>query len=342
MSTQESFKLASVSTAGCEPFAALIRDDRAVAVTALARLAEQCGKPLAEASTLPRLLDDWERNLAALKAVVAAASSDDGVDRELPYVPLDALRVHAPVPAPRQVFCTGANYRKHVIDYIVDSGGGPETEHLSREDRRKAGEKLMDERAATGTPYAFVKASSSVTGPYDPVVLPDDVKQPDWELEIAVVFGKPGRHLTRENAMSIVAGYAVANDISARDLIFRRDIKALGTDWLLGKSAPGFLPLGPFLVPAEFVADPHDLHLLLKLNGETMQDEHSDDMIFDIPRQIEYLSRHVQILPGDVMLTGSPAGNGVHHNRFLRDGDVMEASITGLGTQRTPCIATGA
>lgn len=341
MSTLERFKLASVSVAGCDPFAALVYDDRAVAVSAVTQLASRCGQPLAGAHTLPALLEDWDRNLAALKAVTAAVNSDASLHDALPFVSLHALHVHAPVPAPRQVFCTGANYRKHVVDYIVDNGGGPETEHLSKEARRKAGEKLMDERAATGSPYIFVKASSAVTGPYDPVMLPVDVAQPDWELEIAVIFGRAGRNLTRENAMSVVAGYAVANDISARDLIFRRDLKALGTDWLLGKSAPGFLPLGPFLVPADFVDDPHDLHMLLKLNGQPMQDERSDDMIFDIPRQIEYLSRHAQILAGDVMLTGSPAGNGVHHNRFLRDGDVMDASITGLGTQRTLCIANG-
>jgi 2,4-diketo-3-deoxy-L-fuconate hydrolase len=121
--------------------------------------------------------------------------------------------------------------------------------------------------------------------------------------------------------------------------VFRRDMPAIGTDWLRSKNAPGFTPLGPYLVPAEFVDDPADLQVTLKLNGRTMQDESTQDMIFGVARLVSYISQHVPLLPGDLVLTGSPAGNGMHWGRLLRDGDVMDGSVTGLGAQRTRCVA---
>jgi len=153
-----------------------------------------------------------------------------------------------------------------------------------------------------------------------------------------VVIGKGGRHIPRTDAFAHVAGYMVANDVTARDWVFRHDMKVLGTDWITGKGAPGFLPTGPFLVPRDAVRDPADLRITLKLNGEVMQDESTSDMIFDISRQIEYISQYMQLLPGDVICTGSPAGNGAHHNRYLRDGDLITGEITGLGMQRQRCV----
>jgi 2,4-diketo-3-deoxy-L-fuconate hydrolase len=210
---------------------------------------------------------------------------------------------------------------------------------LSRDEKRARAEKIMDERAAHGRPYIFNKVPSSLTGPFDPIILPPNVKQPDWELELAVIIGKPARRVTREQALEYVAGYAVANDLSSRDLLFREDIKAMGTDWVACKNAPSWAPLGPYLVPAAFVPNPHDLPMTLKLNGKIMQDAKTNDMIFDIPRQIEYLSALVQLLPGDVICTGSPAGNGSHYNRYLQPGDVVECTIGGLGSQRNVCEA---
>jgi 2-keto-4-pentenoate hydratase/2-oxohepta-3-ene-1,7-dioic acid hydratase in catechol pathway len=197
----------------------------------------------------------------------------------------------------------------------------------------------MHERARTGSPYFFSKVPSAITGPYDPVILPAIASQPDWELELAVVIGKPARNVRREDAAQYIAGYTIANDITSRDLIWCKEPKAMGTDWISSKNSPTFLPLGPYLVPAAFVPDPAQLQIVLKLNGEVMQDESTSDMIFDIAHQIEYISSRVQLWPGDVICTGSPAGNGIHYKRYLRDGDVMEASITGLGEQRNPCIA---
>ena len=188
-------------------------------------------------------------------------------------------------------------------------------------------------------PNAAMIAAEAI-GAFDDLVLPPTTTKPDWELELGVVIGRGGRNIHRSTAMAHVAGYAIVNDVSARDLVARTDYAMLGTDWLRGKSQPGFCPFGPLLVPAEFVTDPHDLRILLTLNGQAMQDESTADMLFDIARQIEYVSTYAELWPGDLISTGSPAGNGTHYGRFLRDGDVIEATITGLGAQRNHCRGT--
>jgi 2-keto-4-pentenoate hydratase/2-oxohepta-3-ene-1,7-dioic acid hydratase in catechol pathway len=197
----------------------------------------------------------------------------------------------------------------------------------------------MDRRAAEDLPYVFIGLPSAVTGPYDDVVLPSWARQPDWELELAAVIAKPAHRVSVEEALDHVAGYTIANDLTDRATVFRRDMPAIGTDWLRSKNAPGFTPLGPWIVPAESVGDPGDLRVTLKLNGRTMQDESTKDMLFGVARLVSYASQSAQLLPGDLVLTGSPAGNGIHWGRLLRDGDVMEGSITGLGVQRTRCVA---
>ncbi|MFC8511770.1 fumarylacetoacetate hydrolase family protein [Streptomyces sp. NPDC057257] len=248
---------------------------------------------------------------------------------------LDGLRVHAPV-EPRQIFQSGANYRQHVIDLEV-AHRSPDDPRTVEEARAKVAE-IMDRRAAEDLPYVFIGLPSAITGPYDNVVLPAWAKQPDWELELAAVIGKPAHRVSVEEALEYVAGYTVANDLTDRASVFRRDMPAIGTDWLRSKNAPGFTPLGPWIVPAESVMDPSDLRVTLKLNGDTMQDESTKDMLFGVARLVSYISQTSQLLPGDLVLTGSPAGNGIHWGRLLRDGDVMEGSITGIGVQRTRCV----
>jgi 2-keto-4-pentenoate hydratase/2-oxohepta-3-ene-1,7-dioic acid hydratase in catechol pathway len=237
------------------------------------------------------------------------------------------------------VFCSGANYKKHVIDLIVDEGGGPASENMTPEERRAWATKMMDDRAANGFPYMFTKPVSAITGAQDNIVLPPHAKAPDWELELGVVIGRKARHVSKIEALNYVAGYSIVNDITNRDHVFRRDaVKAMGTDWVAAKGSPTYLPFGPYLVPSAFVPDPQTLQLTLKLNGEIKQDESTADMIFDVARQIEYLSSLVELWPGDVICTGSPAGNGTHYKRFLREGDVVESTITGLGMQRNVCV----
>ncbi|WP_327302863.1 fumarylacetoacetate hydrolase family protein [Streptomyces sp. NBC_01298] len=274
------------------------------------------------------LLENWEATLPRLRAL----AEEDRTDRR----PLSEHRVHAPV-EPRQVFQSGANYRQHVIDLHV-AHRAPDDER-SEEERRAEAAEIMDRRAAEDLPYVFIGLPSSLTGPYDDVTLPAWAEKPDWELELAAVIGRPAYRVSVEEAMERVAGYTIANDLTDRSTVFRRDMPQIGTDWLRSKNAPGFTPLGPWIVPAESIADTGDLRLTLKLNGDTMQDESTKDMIFSVARVVSYISQTARLLPGDLVLTGSPAGNGMHWGRLLRDGDVMDGAITGLGAQRTRCIA---
>lgn len=273
------------------------------------------------------LLESWESALPRLEELADSAVPE----RE----PLADFRVHAPV-EPRQVFQSGANYRQHVIDLHV-AHRAPDDDR-SEEERRAEAAEIMDRRAAEDLPYVFIGLPSAITGPYDDVALPSWAQKPDWELELAAVIGRPAYQVPVEDALDHVAGYTIANDLTDRATVFRRDMPQIGTDWLRSKNAPGFTPLGPWIVPARSVTDPGDLQVTLKLNGETMQDESTKDMIFDVARVVSYVSQTARLLPGDLVLTGSPAGNGMHWGRLLRDGDVMEGSVTGLGVQRTRCV----
>ncbi|WP_217236401.1 fumarylacetoacetate hydrolase family protein [Streptomyces sp. AC555_RSS877] len=280
------------------------------------------------ALTALALLERWDEELPRLHGLAGDPAGD--------WLPLDDLSVHAPV-QPRQIFQSGANYRQHVIDLEV-AHRAPDDPRTAEEARAEIAE-IMDKRAAEDLPYVFIGLPTTITGPYDDVVLPSWARKPDWELELAAVISRPAYRVTVEDALEHVAGYTIANDLTDRATVFRRDMPAIGTDWLRCKNAPGFTPLGPWIVPAGSIADPSDLRVTLKLNGETMQDESTKDMIFGVARMVSYISQTAQLLPGDLVLTGSPAGNGMHWGRLLRDGDVMDGSVTGLGAQRTHCVA---
>jgi 2-keto-4-pentenoate hydratase/2-oxohepta-3-ene-1,7-dioic acid hydratase in catechol pathway len=316
-----SFALGTFSAQDGEPFPGLLVKDRVLDLRNTLDWAP---------SDLRAVVERWEETLPLLHAL----ADDDALGRR----PLEGLRVHAPI-EPRQIFQSGANYRQHVIDL--------EVAHRSPDDPRTVEEAraeiaaVMDRRAAEDLPYVFIGLPGAITGPYDDVTLPAWAEKPDWELELAAVIAKPAHRVSVEEALEYVAGYTIANDLTDRATVFRRDMKAIGTDWLRSKNAPGFTPLGPWLVPAESITDPGDLRVTLKLNGEIMQDESTKDMLFGVARLVSYASQAAQLLPGDLVLTGSPAGNGIHWGRLLRDGDVMEGSITGLGVQRTRCVAEG-
>jgi 2-keto-4-pentenoate hydratase/2-oxohepta-3-ene-1,7-dioic acid hydratase in catechol pathway len=285
--------------------------------------------------TVNDLLKYWDDAQCRLDLLAAARDTDDWTD-------LAELDVRCPV-SPGQILQAGANYRKHVVDIVMAerradlSLTGHNSEVPEAEVRRWA-ESMMAERARTGTPYIFAGLPSALTGPYDDIVLPDRGENHDWELELAAVIGKPARNLTRENALDHVAGYTISNDITTRSLVYRRDLKAIGSDWFAAKNAPTFLPTGPFLVPAKFVGDPGDLRVTLRHNGITRQDESTADMLFDLPAILAYITEVTELRPGDLVLTGSPAGNGMHWGVFLAEGDLLEGEITGLGVQRNPCV----
>ncbi|MEO6387352.1 MAG: fumarylacetoacetate hydrolase family protein [Croceibacterium sp.] len=286
-----------------------------------------------EQRELPELLQDWDALAARLDnwasdAAAFATAGDFG-----------AAQVLAPY-RPGQVFCTGANYKKHVVGLIMGDPSMRTAEHenLSPDELRGRVEAMMDQRAKA-LPFVFLKLPSCVVGPRDDVILPKNVEKPDWEVELGVVIGKRAHHVSAADAMAYVAGFAVVNDVTAREHIFRRDGSAIGADWLSGKCFPTFLPFGPMIVPRSQVADPYNLQLGLKVNGKTYQDENTSDMMASIERQIEYLSDRVVLEPGDLICTGSPYGNGSAFGVFLKPGDEIEASIEGMGTQRNRCVA---
>jgi 2-keto-4-pentenoate hydratase/2-oxohepta-3-ene-1,7-dioic acid hydratase in catechol pathway len=273
-------------------------------------------------------LADWPGSFAALMAGLPGRGTGESLS-------LSELRVLSPV-TPRQVFQSGANYRTHVIDLMVARGGENEAGQI-----RERAAAMMDSRARNDQPYVFVGLPSALCGPYDDVVLPDTGTEHDWELELAAVIGRTAYRVSRRDALDYVAGYTIVNDITTRDRVFRPDLPGIGTDWLTAKNAPTFLPAGPWLVPAAFAGDPMKLRVTLSLNGRVMQDESTADMIFDVARLIEHTSATATMLPGDLLLTGSPAGNGAKYRRFLGPGDVMDGTITGLGSQRNRCVARG-
>ncbi len=296
------------------------------------------GRPIQGWASLQSLLVNWTHDWPLLEEVaqtVRAARAPQLLER---MAPLASLTVHAPLPEPHHIYCAAANYRTHVVQLLM-AQPTDETRSLSLDERRAAAERKMDERARSGAPFFFLKSQSAVTGPFDAILLPPEAKQVDWELELAVIIGRTAQRVSRDRALNHVAGYTIANDITRRELVYRRpgDGRELGLDWVAAKCARTFLPLGPFMVPAAFVPDPQSLQVTLRLNDVTMQDASTADMLFDVARLIEHLSAVVELQPGDVICTGSPHGNGAHYGRFLRPGDRLESSISGLGTQRNVC-----
>jgi len=185
-------------------------------------------------------------------------------------------------------------------------------------------------------PILFNKAPSCLSGPYDPVVLPKDSRKCDWEVEIALVIGKPALCVDEASALDHVAGYCVCNDVSEREMQLEH-----GGQWVKGKMFPSFGPLGPWLVTPDEAGDAQRLGLWLDLNGRRLQDSSTSDMIFSLARIVSYASHHVLLQPGDVITTGTPpgVGLGMQPEQYLKPGDVMELGVEGLGVQKQTVIA---
>lgn len=189
--------------------------------------------------------------------------------------------------------------------------------------------------APPAEPVLFTKAASALAGPYDDLAMPPGSERTDWEVELAVIIGRRAYRVAEADALAHVAGYAALNDISERDFQ-----KARGGQFVKGKSAPGFGPLGPWLVTADAVPDPQALRLWLSVDGEMMQDGTTADMLCPVARLIAYISQFLALVPGDVIATGTPPGVGLGRTppRFLRRGEVMELEVAGLGRQRTRVV----
>lgn len=210
----------------------------------------------------------------------------------------------APIYRPGKIVCIGLNYRKHAME---------------------SGMAIPEE------PVVFFKATSSITGPFDPVIIPRGSEKTDWEVELAVVIGKKASYVSLEEAMEYVAGYTIHNDVSEREFQLEK-----GGQWVKGKSCDTFAPLGPYLVTKDEVANPNNLKLWLSVNGEKLQDGNTSDFIFNIAEVISYLSQFMTLEPGDIISTGTPEGVGLGFSppRYLKDGDVMELGIEQLGVSK--------
>ena len=185
-------------------------------------------------------------------------------------------------------------------------------------------------------PIVFSKATSSLSGPFDPVIIPRNSVKSDWEVELGVVIGKAALYVSEKDALDYVAGYCTINDVSERSFQFDHQ-----GQWIKGKSAPTFGPVGPYLVTSDEVGDPQTLRVSLDLNGETVQDSNTNDMIFTVRQIVSHMSQFMELVPGDVIATGTPSGVGLGMKppRFLKPGDVMEIEVEGLGRQRQETIA---
>ena len=334
--TDQKYGLGTFSIAGGPSFAGLVIDNQVIAINALNQFKDELGGKVYGSSTMLDIIEDWDQNLPVIrKAAEVFNSKGLGESLRKTAVSIDSLRVHAPIENPRQMLMARANYRNHVIDLLAVM---EEDKGDTLEERQERATRLIDENAANGEPMLFAKLVSTVTGPYDEIEIAATTEKADWELELAIIIGKPARNVSYDDALNYVAGYCMVNDVSNRDIHMRYDL-GQSHDWTASKCSPGYMPMGPYWVPAENISDPHNLDLLLKYNGTVKQDGKSNDLIHNIPRLIEYASKHVQLMPGDIISTGSPAGNGHQEGISIQPGDVIESTITGLGVMKNTFLA---
>jgi 2-keto-4-pentenoate hydratase/2-oxohepta-3-ene-1,7-dioic acid hydratase in catechol pathway len=287
--------------------------------------------PFADIGSVTGLLAAWSAHAAALRELTTSAGTAQAIDAD--GIDVRSLELEAPV-RPGQLFCTIGNYRRQVIQAAEDAArgtGDASTGDASIGQARSDAEAAVALRRSRGAPYVCLTSTARVTGPTAAVPAGDPTL--DWEVEIAAVLGAGGRPADPRAADGLIAGYCTANDLTVRARVTRPDVPALGSDWLQSKGGPGTLPLGPWFVPAWQVGDVAALRLRLWVNGELMQDDLAQDMIFPVGEQVAYLARHTAVAPGDVICTGSPAGFGAHYGRYLRPGDLVAAEVSGLGRQ---------
>ena len=227
----------------------------------------------------------------------------DSNEGKLPELPLDT-RLGSPVARPSKIVCIGLNYADHA---------------------KETGAAMPPE------PVIFMKSTTALTGPFDNIIIPKNSVKTDWEVELAVVIGKKASYIEEAEALDYVAGYVLHNDVSEREFQMERN----GT-WDKGKGCDTFAPLGPFLATQDEIGDVDNLRLWLTLNGKIMQDGNTSNFIFNVPFVIAYVSQFMTLLPGDVISTGTPAGVGLGFKPpiYLKDGDVVELGIDGLGTSK--------
>jgi acylpyruvate hydrolase len=261
---------------------------------------------------LPGLLRGGAASLAAARSALRFVEEEQGAGDRVEGIsyPLADVEHLAPVPRPGKVVCVGLNYRSHLAEI---------------------GERVPE------YPILFHKAATSVIGHRQAIVLPRVSRQVDYEGELAVVIGRRAKYVSEQDALAHVTGYTCANDVSAHDLEFRT------SQWTSGKMLDTFCPLGPVLLTADEVPDPSALRLRTTLNGRTVQDAWTSDMVFSVRFLVSYVSSLATLEPGDLILTGTPAGIGCNRNPqvFLQPGDRVSVTLDGVGTLTNPVVAEG-
>ncbi len=269
-------------------------------------------KTLAEAGPAPRDMLEllargaaWRRALGVVTLGLAQALGSDAPRGLL--TPLASVRLRAPIARPGKITCIGLNYADHAREQGIEP---------------------------PGSPIFFLKSCNTIGGPGDPIQLPPNSTQVDYEAEFAVVLGKGGRRIPEDQAAEYVAGFMICNDVSARDMQFG------DKQWYRGKSCDTFAPTGPWIVTPDEVPDPDNLRISLTLNGQTMQDSNTSNLVFKVPFLISYLSQSVTWEPGDMISTGTPPGVGVFRKPpvFLKPGDTVSITIERIGTLTNPVV----
>jgi 2-keto-4-pentenoate hydratase/2-oxohepta-3-ene-1,7-dioic acid hydratase in catechol pathway len=282
---------------------------------------KSAAQTLAEAGPAPREMlgvlargDEWLKALGTVakgldKALTGKQAAKNPAASALKglIAPLDSVRLRAPIPRPGKITCVGLNYADHA---------------------REQGEEPPP------APIFFLKSCNTIIGPGDKIVLPPNSTQVDYEAEFAVILGKSGSRIPEDKAYDYVAGYMILHDVSARDLQFS------DKQWFRGKSCDTFAPTGPWIVTKDEVPDPHNLRISLTLNGETMQDSNTSNLIFKVPFLVSYLSQSITWEPGDLISTGTPPGVGVFRKPpvFLKPGDRVSVTVERLGTLTNPVV----
>jgi len=272
-------------------------------VAAAAKVLRKLGRPPED---MRELLELGERYRKALGVITAGAVARGKGPKGL-LTPLGSAKLRAPIAHPDKITCVGLNY----ADHAREQGGEPPS-----------------------APIFFLKSSNTICGPGDPIRLPPNSTQVDYEAEFAVVIGKRGRGIAEGAAHKYIAGYTILHDVSARDMQFG------DKQWYRGKSCDTFAPTGPWIVTADEIADPHNLRISLTLNGETLQDSNTRNLIFRVPFLISYLSQSVTWEVWDLISTGTPPGVGVFRKPpvFLKPGDTVSVSVEGIGTLTNPVV----
>jgi 2-keto-4-pentenoate hydratase/2-oxohepta-3-ene-1,7-dioic acid hydratase in catechol pathway len=270
-------------------------------------------------SSVLGILSDWSK---ASRALAQTAKQISGGKSRAKGVPLSRVKLLAPVLYPGGIFCAGANYRDHVAEMLRAANTPPQ----------------KDAKELGLQPWHFIKTSrGSVVPPGAKVKLPAYSQKVDWEVELVAVIGKAARNVPVEKALDHVAGYTIGNDLSARDAMARPQLPESSPfrfDWLSQKCFDGSCPLGPWITPASEISDPQKLGLKLWIGDELMQDSNTSYMIFTTAEQIAQLSSRVTLQPGDLIMTGTPAGVGMGRGRFLKPGESLRLWIEGIGELR--------